>query len=328
MTHWKVRRAGPRSPLPFRASPCCPPNPHVPTLSAKPPRFVWRKLASATWADAWVERLRGLDASRLAVVQMAGARGLRLEYYCRTRAEGESIVARFGGGLRPLRPQSWRPQGAPATARPLRFGSRLVVTGREEELAALRAEFPRRAVLCIPAALAFGSGEHATTAMCLRLLLAVGGRRAGLRWNMLDLGTGSGVLALAARTLGAGEAIGLDYDPPCVRTARENARLNGVRGVKFAVADVHEWKPARRWDVITANLFSIVLVRVMPKLRRALAADGELIVSGLLADQADDVRAAAKAAGFDLVEMRRRGRWRALHLRPRAKAVAKRHATR
>ncbi len=259
---------------------------------------------------------------------MAGAKGLRLEYYCRNRAEGKGLLTRFGGGLKELRPESWRPRGAPVAAKPLLFGSGLVVTGREEELPSLRVKYPRRVVLGIPAALAFGSGEHATTAMCLRLLLAEGKRRAGLRWSMLDLGTGSGVLALAAGVLGASDATGLDYDPPCVRTARENARLNGVRGVKFAVADVHEWKPAQRWDVITANLFSIVLVQVMPKLRRALAADGDLIVSGLLADQADEVRTVARSAGFELVEMRSRGRWRALHLRPRAKAVANRRATR
>ncbi len=217
------------------------------------PGFVWRKLASAKWADAWVERLRGLDASRLAVIQMAGARGLRLEFYCLNRAEGERIVARFGGTLQPLRPESWRRRGAPATAKPLRFGSRLVVTGRAEELAPLRAKYPGRVVLAIPAALAFGTGEHATTAMCLRLLLTCAQARASMRWNLLDLGTGSGVLALAARALGAEAALGLDYDPPCVRTARENGRLNGVGGVKFAVADVHEWKPAQRWAVITAN---------------------------------------------------------------------------
>ena len=74
-------------------------------LPRQPPGFTWRKLASAKWADAWVERLRGLDASRLAIVQMAGARGLRLEFYCLTRAEGERIVARFGGTLRALRPE-------------------------------------------------------------------------------------------------------------------------------------------------------------------------------------------------------------------------------
>ena len=297
-------------------------------ISRHSPGFAWRKLASAKWADAWVERLRGLDASRLAIIQLAGARGLRLEFYCLTRAEGERIVARFGGALRPLRPESWRPHGAPATTKPLLFGSRLIVTGRVEELASLRAKYPGRVVLAIPAALAFGTGEHATTAMCLRLLLVCARARTAARWNLLDLGTGSGVLALAARALGAQAALGLDYDPPCVRTARENGRLNGVRGTRFAVADVHEWKPAQRWDVITANLFSVVLIRVMPKLRRALAAAGDLIVSGLLAEQADDVLAAARSAALELVEMRQRGRWHALHLRHRAKAVAKRRATR
>ncbi|OAI42125.1 hypothetical protein AYO41_01205 [Verrucomicrobia bacterium SCGC AG-212-E04] len=264
----------------------------------------------------------------MAIIQLAGAKGLRLEYYCRSQAEGERLAARFGGSLRPLRPESWRPRGAPAVARPLRFGSRLLVTGRAEELSGLQAKYPRRAVLFIPAALAFGSGEHATTAMCLRLLLAAADRRAGTAWTMLDLGTGSGLLALAARALGARRASGLDYDPPCVRTARENARLNGMRGVSFTEADVHAWKPAQRWDLITANLFSNVLLRVMPKLRRALAKDGDLIISGLLADQADEVLAAAQSAGLALVEMRQRGRWRALHLRPHAKAVAKRRATR
>lgn len=299
------------------------------SLVAHPiPKFRWRKLASAKWADAWVERLRGLDASRLAVIQMAGARGMRLEYYCLTKAEGGRIVARFGGTLQPLRAESWRPRGAPAIAKPLLFGNRLVVTGREDELAALRLKYPRRIALCIPAALAFGTGDHATTAMCLRLLLACADRWNAAPWTMLDLGTGSGVLALAARALGAKGSIGLDYDPPCVRTARENGRLNGVRGVKFSVADVHEWKPAQRWEVITANLFSNLLLRVMPKLRRALAEDGDLIVSGLLADQAGAVLATAKMAGLEAVEMRRRGRWRAIHLRHRAKAVAKRRTTR
>ena len=293
----------------------------------RPPKFVWRKLASAKWADAWLERLRALDPARLAVIQMAGARGLRLEYYCRSRAEATPLVARFGGGVRPLRPETWRP-GAVSAPKPLVFGTRLVITGHQPEVVALRKKYPGRHILCVPAALAFGSGEHATTAMCLRFLLAGAARRTGDAWEMLDLGTGSGILALAARTLGAQAATGLDYDPPCVRTARGNARLNAIRGVKFAVADVSEWKPNRRWDVITANLFSNALIGVMPKLPRALAPDGDLIVSGLLIAQAGAVLAVARAAGFALIENRGRGKWRALHLRHRAKAVAKRRAPR
>jgi ribosomal protein L11 methyltransferase len=298
------------------------------TNSPQPPRFAWRKLASAKWADAWVERLRGLDPSRLALIQMAGTKGLRLEYYCRNRTDAQSLVARFGGTLRPLPPESWKPGAAAAPNRPLIFGSRLVVTGHDADLPALRAKYPRRVVLCIPAALAFGSGEHATTSMCLRLLVENALRRDGTRWEMLDLGTGSGVLAIAARALGARAAMGFDYDRPCVRTARENARRNGLTRVTFAVADAFEWKPARQWDVITANLFLNVLVGILPKLRRALATGGDLILSGVLADQAAEVLAAAKATGLELVESRRRGRWRALHFRPSAKRVAKRRTTR
>jgi len=292
------------------------------------PRLVWRKLASAKWADAWVERLRGLDPSRLAIIQMAGARGLRLEYYCRNRAEGNQLKSRLGGSLRELPPESWQPGAATAPSKPLRFGSKLVITGRDDELADLRKKYSKRAVLCIPAALAFGSGEHATTSMCLRWIVELAARRAGTKWEMLDLGTGSGVLALAARALGARAAAGFDYDPPCVRTARENARRNHLTRVTFNAADAFTWKPARRWELITANLFMNVLLAVLPKLRRALAADGDLILSGLLAEQADEVLARARAVGLELVEQRRRGRWRALHFRHRAKRVAKSRVTR
>ncbi len=189
-------------------------------------------------------------------------------------------------------------------------------------------KYPRRVVLCIPAALAFGSGEHATTSMCLRLLVENAARRQGTSWEMLDLGTGSGVLAIAARALGAKAAMGFDYDPPCVRTARENARRNGLTRVTFAVADAFAWRPARRWDVIMANLFLNVLVGILPKLRRALAPGGDLILSGVLADQAAEVLAGAESAGLDLLETRCRGRWRAFHFRPRANRVAKRRGPR
>jgi ribosomal protein L11 methyltransferase len=297
-------------------------------MAPQPPRFAWRKLASAKWADAWVERLRGLDPSRLAIIQMAGAKGLRLEYYCQTLADGRALQARFGGVVRPLPPESWKPGATAAPAKPLLFGSRLVVTGRDEALPVLRKRYPRRSVLCIPAALAFGSGEHATTSMCLRFLVENAARRAGTPWEVLDLGTGSGVLAMAARALGARAAMGFDYDPPCVRTARENARRNGLTRVTFAVADAFEWRPARQWDVITANLFLNVLVGVLPRLRRALAPGGDLILSGLLADQAAELLARAEPAGLELVQVRSRGRWRALHFRHRAKRVAKRRATR
>lgn len=277
--------------------------------------YVWRKLASAKWADAWEERLRALDPARLAMVQRVGSSGLRFEYYCRNQREGRTLVERFGGSLTKLSQAKWQSGGVAVPAKPLVFGSRLIVTGYESELAPLRAAHPGREVLCVPAALAFGSGEHSTTAMCLRLVAEIARQRRAERWEMLDLGTGSGVLALAARALGAARAEGCDYDPPCVRTARENARLNGVTRVAFKVADVQRLEPARTWQVIAANLFSNLLTTQLAKIARALAPGGDVIVSGLLHTQLPEVLAAAHAAGLREKSVRRRGHWRAIWLR-------------
>lgn len=285
--------------------------------------YVWRKLASAKWADAWEERLRALDPARLAMVQRIGTSGLRFEYYCRDEQEGRTLVQRFGGSLHRLAQAKWQAGGVAAPAKPLAFGSRLLVTGHESDLAGLRAAHPQRQVLCIPAALAFGSGEHSTTAMCLRLVGEIAARRAGERWEMLDLGTGSGVLALAARVLGAAKVEGTDYDPPCVRTARENARLNSVQRATFRVEDVQRWKPARTWELVAANLFSNLLISQLPKIARALAPGGDVVLSGLLASQLDEVLAAAHAAGLQEQAVRRRGHWRAVWLRGKAKTPAR-----
>src|SRR5262249_25093880 len=95
---------------------------------SRTPRFVWRKLASAKWADAWEERLRGLEPSRLAIIQVAGNKGLRLEYYCGRKAEAEALRQRFGGAVRALSSDAWKPRAGIPPPRLLRFGSRLLVT--------------------------------------------------------------------------------------------------------------------------------------------------------------------------------------------------------
>ena len=159
---------------------------------------------------------------------------MRLEIYCAGEAEARGLAKRFGGRVRAVPAGSWQPPPATAPGHALGIGGRLWVTGREEELPALRAAHPGKAALCIPAAMAFGTGEHATTAMCLRLLaetartLKADGH--GGAWELLDLGSGSGILALAGKMFGARSALGLDNDPHAVRIARENAALNGVRG--------------------------------------------------------------------------------------------------
>ena len=137
---------------------------------------------------------------------------------------------------------------------------------------------------------------------------------------MLDLGMGSGILALAGKQFGARSVQGLDNDPHAVRTARENARLNGLpmRTVRFQQADLPLWTPPDRqtWAVVTANLFSELLIRLLPRIiAPAVAPGGDLILSGVLATQADEVIAAVRATGLTLITTKSRGRWRAFHCR-------------
>ena len=279
---------------------------------------LWYKRVSPAQADHWIGRLQPVvDPARLAVVTPAAGRSVRLEVYCDAKREADALAKRFGGQVRVVRDESWQPPPATTRGRPLSIGGGLLVTGHPDELAALRAARPDRHVLCIPAAMAFGTGEHATTAMCLRFLTEIARLRRTEHWEMLDLGMGSGILALAGSAFGASHVFGLDNDAHAVRTARGNARLNGIsaRRAQFSRADLLKWRPGgRSWPVVTANLFSELLVRLMPEMiAPVVAAGGDLVLSGVLASQADEVIASVRAAGFSLLTIKRRGRWRAFH---------------
>src|SRR5204863_1068908 len=112
---------------------------------------------------------------------------------------------------------------------PLRIGSRLLVfTSANQTRSCPKPNGPSSII--IPAEAAFGTGEHATTSMCLRLLEQFT-RSSEPGWRMLDVGSGSGILAIAASRFGAGRVLGVDTDPLACRTAKRNARLNGTRNI-------------------------------------------------------------------------------------------------
>lgn len=161
--------------------------------------------------------------------------------------------------------------------------------------------------LNVPAGAAFGTGEHATTAMSLRILERLT-RDWSQGWSIVDLGTGSGILALAARLLGAKRVVAIDNDSVAISTAKQNARLNKIRGIQFRVADVRDWKFPSAVKVITANLFSELLMEMMPKLKAARW----VILSGILRAQEGDVRQALTHDKIDIIEARRRGKWVAM----------------
>ena len=172
-------------------------------------------------------------------------------------------------------------------------------------------------ILHIPAGMAFGTGEHATTAMSLRMLERLT-RTQGAGWSLFDAGTGSGIFALAAARFGAGKIVAIDNDPTAISTAEQNARANRITGVRFAVGDAR--KALRdRFDFITANLYSGLLAEMLPKFRQSLSRNGRLILSGVLRAQEPELIRALRANRFHIEETRRRGKWIALAARQATK---------
>jgi ribosomal protein L11 methyltransferase len=124
-------------------------------------------------------------------------------------------------------------------------------------------------------------------------------------WSFLDLGTGSGILALAARCLGAKRVVGVDVDRMAVSTAQENASRNKIDKVQFRLADARRWKLPGKTDVVAANLNSELLIAILPKLRGSRWS----ILSGVLRDQEKELFRALKRHQVGVVQVRWRGKW-------------------
>jgi ribosomal protein L11 methyltransferase len=205
-------------------------------------------------------------AERDQAVAAAGPRGGRLE-----ELPDQDWGQRWKEGLRPLsigrvlvRP-SWIPAGTP----------------------------PGMVEVTLDPGMAFGTGTHPTTSLCLAAMsarLAVTPQA-----RVLDVGTGSGLLAIAARKLGAPQVVGNDNDPIAIRVARENAALNGVE-VDFDLREVAD-QPGP-FDLILANILANTLCELAPAIAAQLSPGGVVLLSGILTPQEDEVRAAYLAAGL------------------------------
>ncbi len=278
-------------------------------------QYAWRKLASGRWEDAWVERLTFV-ADRLAITALAGRKTIRLQAFGLRRAEAMRLQSAFGGEVAVQK--RVLPTECAKERAPIRIRRKLLVVSNARQCAAMA---PRAddgpALLFIPAGMAFGTGDHATTATCLRLLADVSVEMAKDSWEMLDLGTGTGILAIAARKLGARGVEAADFDPAAIRVAKENVRANALNSVRVRKLDVRDWQPERTWPVIAANLYSEVLIAAAPRIAQAAAPQCELILSGILLAQAPEVLAAFAKLGFAVHRAVPKGKWFSVRLRRR-----------
>jgi ribosomal protein L11 methyltransferase len=164
-------------------------------------------------------------------------------------------------------------------------------------------------VIIIEPSMGFGTGHHATTRLCLRALQTLDLRGA----RVLDIGTGSGVLALAAWKLGAADVVAIDHDPDALENARDNIARNGAAAAIDIVRDSLESLRIQRADVVLANLTGAVLVRYSAELRSLAVEGGYLILSGFAPG---DVAVIARAfAGLGVIAERTEGEWAVLCLR-------------
>jgi len=173
---------------------------------------------------------------------------------------------------------------------------------------------PRRgqSVMVIDPGLSFGTGQHPTTRFCLEQLAVA--RRPGFRQSFLDVGTGSGILAIAAAKLGYRPVRGFDFDSAAVRIAKENARKNAVK-VAVAKQDITAIAPgATRYDLVCANLTADLLEDCAGKLKQFVKPGGLLVLAGILRTQVDSVQKCFGKRGFGEITRHLDGEWASLAL--------------
>lgn len=168
-----------------------------------------------------------------------------------------------------------------------------------------------RTVLQIDPGAAFGTGTHATTALCMELLEEAVYRGC----TVLDIGCGSGILSIAGVLLGAQSAVGVDIDAQSVKTARENAAANGVSSqTEYLIGDLAE-KITGKYDIICANIVADVVIRLLKSVKAYMKDNGVLIISGIIDIRAEEVLTAVKEYGFSVVSEQTRENWYAFLLR-------------
>jgi ribosomal protein L11 methyltransferase len=263
------------------------------------PTWSWQRWIAPAEADAWIARLQAAGCATWTLTERPNRARALLAVYDAKREPVAALHGLFGGQLRTVARSAW-------------LKSRPTPPTRVSKALEILHDKPRRLAahqLYIPHGLAFGSGEHGTTFMLLRAL-ARDFAGASVPPRVLDIGTGSGVLALAARRLGAMQILATDFDPAAIRTARQNESLNFATPlIRWHRADVKRLAEKPRHDLVLGNLFSGILVEAARQITAALAPAGRLWLSGILRSQQGEVVAAYHAQGLPLARTTTRGKW-------------------
>lgn len=262
--------------------------------------WCWRRWIKAGEQETWIARLQAAGCLTWTFTERPNRVRILLAVYQRERAGAVALQRLFGGKVRAIEDSAWIPRPTP----PTRIGHRLEIVHEEKKQSTKAGDISR---LHVPHGIAFGSGEHGTTYMLLRALAK---REDWNKTTVLDLGTGSGVLALATRLFGARKIVATDFDADAVRTARQNEALNFSKPtIRWQCADVKKLRTTTQYDLVLANLFSGILCEAAKAIAGCVAPGGELWLSGVLKSQQAEVVAAYRKQGLRLIEAQGRGKW-------------------
>lgn len=279
-----------------------------------------RSLAEANWAEAWKAHYRPLRIP--ATLGLAGQAG-------DGAAAGETTVTgsgpdAAGHGSRPAAAAD----GQASSSSPAAVAGFVILPSWLSPDSMEPPPGPDEILIRLDPGMAFGTGLHPSTQLCLAALA----RRLRPGHDVLDLGTGSGILAIGARLLGAGRVLGVDIDPKAVEVAGANADMNGCRlellsgelapeglkpiapGGMRAAAGAAATAIGGPFQLLLANILAPTLIVLAPTLEAHLAPAGLMVLSGILAEQAADVTAAYERVGLRLLEEAQEGDWVALTL--------------
>lgn len=239
----------------------------------------------------------------------------RVKLYVEDTPEGRAQLAAFtdGTGLEPecrtVADEDWA-ESWKQYYKPIEIGERLLILPSWEPIP----EAPERLVLRLDPGLAFGTGGHATTRMCLEALE----KYAGPEKFVLDLGCGSGILGIGALVLGCAYCAGCDVDPKSPESAAANAKLNGIREsiYKMYTGDVLADATLRAelgagYDIVLANIVSDVIIPLAPLVPGFMSKKGVFITSGIIDGREAEVSRALEAAGFEIIEHLHQAEWHA-----------------
>ena len=277
--------------------------------------LVWSKVISVDEKSFVEERFLSMAQTNAVIKRLSGSQKLQVEVYLENEKEAHRLKKELGGKVNKLEYKNWAKINASSNRPLIKIRDKILITDNSDskELKKIKIRYPKKIVISIPAALAFGTGDHATTSTCLRMLvdIAKDHQKKKKQWSLCDIGSGTGILPITASLMGAFKVEGFDFDPEAIVIAKRNMVINSIDGINIYEQDLFDWSPkkGKTWDVITANIFANVLNPNLKKIWSLVSQNGHLLLSGILKDDHGSILENAKNNGLPIPELHCKGKW-------------------